>query len=165
MDGVAYGAWSAQRRTTVPAGQVDMAERIMAMFQGRCTEDRVEFLDTDGDKIEFLATGHEERFGARATEQEDTEMAVVRSTFLFTDGLANVGITKSDELCSAAQALLGELAGRRCSVSTFGFGADHNADLLQGLAEVGSGIYSYVDSEDRIGEAFGEALGGLLSTT
>lgn len=30
---------------------------------------------------------------------------------------------------------------------------------------MGNGIYSFVDSEDRIGEAFGEALGGLLSTT
>jgi len=144
---------------------LDVAERIMALFQGRGAEDRVEFLDTDGDKIEFLATGKEARFVARATEQEDTEKAVVRSTFLFTDGLANVGITQSHELCGSAQAVLGELAGQRCSVSTFGFGADHNADLLQGLADVGGGIYSYVDSEDRIGEAFGEALGGLLSTT
>mmetsp|Transcript_67647 Transcript_67647/g.174284 ORF Transcript_67647/g.174284 Transcript_67647/m.174284 type:complete len:633 (+) Transcript_67647:74-1972(+) len=96
---------------------------------------------------------------------QDAEQAVVRSTFLFTDGLANVGITKSPDLCEAAQAALGELGDDRCTVSTFGFGKDHNADLLQGLAEVGGGVYSFVEDEDKIGESFGEALGGLLSTT
>jgi len=89
----------------------------------------------------------------------------VRSTFLFTDGLANVGIQKAEDLCSAAQAKLGELGDRRCTLTTFGFGSDHDTDLLSKLAEVGEGIYSYVESEDKIGAAFGEALGGLLSTT
>lgn len=90
---------------------------------------------------------------------------VVRSTFLFTDGLANVGIRSSTEICAAAGAVLGELGGRRCTVSTFGFGSDHSADLLSSLAEEGGGVYCYVENEDQIGEAFGEALGGLLSTT
>jgi len=108
----------------------------------------------------------EEEVSLSSSEQEhDVENAVVRSTFLFTDGLANVGITNSEELCVVAEAALGELGDERCSLSTFGFGDDHNADLLQGLADKGSGIYSYVDGEDRIGAAFGEALGGLLSTT
>jgi len=93
------------------------------------------------------------------------EEAAVRSTFLFTDGLANVGIQKTDDLCAAVRGALEELGDRRCTLSTFGFGADHSAALLQGLAEVGGGIYSYVESEDQIGQAFGEALGGLLSTT
>merc|ERR550532_336279 len=160
MDGVAYGTWTAQRRTTVPADQLDVAKRIMALFQGRCVEDKVEFMDTDGDKIEFLATG-KEHVVASTTAPEDAEKAVVRSTFLFMDGLANVGITKHDELCAAAQNVLGELADQRCSLSTFGFGSDHNADLLQGLAEVGNGIYSYVDGEPYVCQA----IGGLLSTT
>jgi hypothetical protein len=89
----------------------------------------------------------------------------VRSTFLFTDGLANVGITGVDKLCSAAEAVLGELGDSRCTLSTFGFGKDHNADLLQGLAQVGHGVYSYVEDEDKIGQAFGQGLGGLLTTT
>jgi len=96
---------------------------------------------------------------------DDTEQGVVRSTFLFTDGLANVGIQKAEDLCAAAQGKLGELGDRRCNLTTFGFGRDHDADLLNKLAEVGEGIYSYVESEDKIGAAFGEALGGLLSTT
>eukprot|EP00746_Dinoflagellata_sp_MGD_P164763 gnl/MRDRNA2_/MRDRNA2_93607_c0_seq1.p1 gnl/MRDRNA2_/MRDRNA2_93607_c0~~gnl/MRDRNA2_/MRDRNA2_93607_c0_seq1.p1 ORF type:complete len:662 (-),score=154.19 gnl/MRDRNA2_/MRDRNA2_93607_c0_seq1:202-2187(-) len=95
----------------------------------------------------------------------DDEQGVVRSTFLFTDGLANVGITKADDIKEAAEAKLQEMGDQRCTLSTFGFGADHDANLLQGLAEVGEGMYSCVESEDKIGAAFGEALGGLLSTT
>mmetsp|Transcript_2057 Transcript_2057/g.6207 ORF Transcript_2057/g.6207 Transcript_2057/m.6207 type:complete len:649 (+) Transcript_2057:94-2040(+) len=89
----------------------------------------------------------------------------IRSTFLFTDGLANVGITATGDLVAAARSQLEELGDRRCTVSTFGFGADHSAELLQGLADAGAGTYSYVENEDQIGQAFGEALGGLLSTT
>jgi len=90
---------------------------------------------------------------------------VVRATFLFTDGHANVGILRPEAICSAAEAALRELGARRSSISTFGFGSDHSAELLRGLAEAGGGVYCYIENEDQIGEAFGEALGGLLSTT
>lgn len=89
----------------------------------------------------------------------------VRSCFLFTDGLANVGITKHENLCEAASNALDELGHRRCTLSTFGFGADHSADLLRSLAKAGGGEYSYIEGEESIGEAFGTVLGGLLSTT
>ncbi|CAL1158092.1 unnamed protein product [Cladocopium goreaui] len=96
----------------------------------------------------------------------ETREAVVRSTFLFTDGHANMGITKTEDLCQAASGLLGELKEYKSSISTFGFGADHNADMLRCLADTTTdGTYSHVESEDQIAEAFGEALGGLLSTT
>lgn len=96
----------------------------------------------------------------------ETKEAVVRSTFLFTDGHANMGITRTEDLCEAATGLLGELKDCKSSISTFGFGADHNADMLRKLADTTTdGTYSHVESEDQIAEAFGEALGGLLSTT
>lgn len=98
-------------------------------------------------------------------EGEEEDQGVVRSTFLFTDGLANQGITDPGKLCAAAEAVLGELKSRRSALSTFGFGKDHSADLLGRLAAVGGGIYSYIEDEDQIGQAFGEAIGGLLSTT
>lgn len=101
---------------------------------------------------------------ATAVVGED-EHGVVRSTFLFTDGLANVGIRDAEGIKGAAQAKLLEMGDQRCQLSTFGFGSDHDANLLQGLAEVGEGMYTFVESEDKIGAAFGEALGGLLSTT
>jgi Mg-chelatase subunit ChlD len=99
------------------------------------------------------------------TLQTVQEEGVVRSAFLFTDGLANVGITKAEDLCAAARGALEDLGDRRCTLSTFGFGKDHSGELLKSLAEVGHGSYSYIENEDQMGQAFGEALGGLLTTT
>ena len=50
------------------------------------------------------------------------------------------------------------------SIYTFGFGADHNAELLQALSDAGNGVYFYIDSSEKIPESFADCLGGLLST-
>eukprot|EP00483_Globobulimina_turgida_P011331 UN11353 len=50
-----------------------------------------------------------------------------------------------------------------CSINTFGFGKDHNAALLQEIAERGNGMYSFIETQDLIAETFAEALGGLVS--
>lgn len=97
-------------------------------------------------------------------EPED-DQAVVRSTFLFTDGAANVGMKTSDEVCRAVEAVVSELGSKKCTISTFGFGADHSEDLLRNIANTGKGVYCFIENADAIGEAFGEALGGLLSVT
>jgi hypothetical protein len=47
---------------------------------------------------------------------------------------------------------------------TFGYGLDHNAALLSGLAEQGhQGTFTYIDQVDAIGLAFATALGGLFT--
>jgi len=95
----------------------------------------------------------------------EDDMAMVRSTFLFTDGVANVGIKTSEELCKAVSSMLDELGSKRCTISTFGFGADHSADLLRDISITGQGVYCFIEDAESIGSAFGEALGGLLSVT
>merc|ERR1712096_183815 len=46
----------------------------------------------------------------------------------------------------------------------FGFGADHNTDMLNDLAlQCGGGDYLYIENVDSIATAFAQALGGLLS--
>jgi hypothetical protein len=95
----------------------------------------------------------------------ESEQAVVRSTFLFTDGIANVGIQKSEQLCDCIAAMSNELGSKQCTISTFGFGADHSEELLRNIAKTGNGVYCFIEGTDTIGEAFGEALGGLLSVT
>jgi secreted protein with Ig-like and vWFA domain len=91
----------------------------------------------------------------------------VRSTLLFTDGMANHGIRDPAAIIEAACSELKqlEMASRPCTLHTFGFGADHNAELLRGLAEAGGGSYSYIEREDGITDAFAESMGGLLSQT
>jgi uncharacterized protein YegL len=49
------------------------------------------------------------------------------------------------------------------SLHCFGFGADHDAALLQGLAEDGNGTFAYIEDVDTVYEAFGVCLGGLMS--
>lgn len=100
-----------------------------------------------------------------AVEDPQDQMGVIRSTFLFTDGVANVGIQKYEDLCAAVAGMTTELGNKCCTISTFGFGADHSEDLLRKVAETGKGVYCFIENAESIGAAFGEALGGLLSVT
>jgi len=78
---------------------------------------------------------------------------------LFTDGLANSGIQKTDEI-------IAEMAKHEpltCSTYTFGFGSDHDPTLLKAISDKGNGIYSFITDKDTIASAFADCLGGLLS--
>lgn len=70
---------------------------------------------------------------------------------LFTDGLANVGLVKSSEIVKALQQRLDKIDAV-CSVFTFGYGADHDQNMLKEIAEAGRGLYYFI-----------EGLEGLLS--
>jgi len=59
---------------------------------------------------------------------------------------------------------LGDRLPLPCTINSFGFGQDHNADLLKQLADHGSGLYYYIESKEKIAESFADCLGGLLST-
>lgn len=85
---------------------------------------------------------------------------MIRAIHLFTDGHANCGETNMDTLAEKASQMLD--SATPISVSTFGFGADHNEDALQKLALCG-GEYNFVPNAAAIPRAFGGALGGLLS--
>jgi hypothetical protein len=50
-----------------------------------------------------------------------------------------------------------------CTVNTYGYGDDHDANLLQAIAESGRGIYYHLANNDVIADAFSDCLGGLLS--
>ncbi len=45
-----------------------------------------------------------------------------------------------------------------CTVNTFGFGSDHDPNLLKGIAEAGSGLYYFIQNTDNIPEAFAGKL-------
>lgn len=90
----------------------------------------------------------------KAIKKEDGR---VRKCLLFTDGLANNGITEPEKLREAALEYRSGIG-----ISTFGYGSDHDAKLLEALAQDGS--FYYIDSPDKILQAFGAELGGLIST-
>ena len=98
--------------------------------------------------------------GATPPPTKPVESDALRSVFLFTDGIANVGL-QDQALVEATQKLLD--ASPNVRVFTFGFGSDHSERLLSELANAGNGAYYYVEHEDQIAPAFADALGGLLS--
>jgi len=76
---------------------------------------------------------------------------------LFTDGLANHGVSSTDGILKAMGSDFG------CSVHTFGFGSDHDANMLKAISDRGSGVYFFLKDKDDIPDAFADCMGGLLS--
>jgi hypothetical protein len=90
-----------------------------------------------------------------------------RSVLVFTDGQANVGLRDPTELVAAVRAALAAASasgGAPISLNTFGFGSDHNEDMLREMAQaVEGGLYYFIDQVDAIQDAFADCLGGLTS--
>ena len=97
----------------------------------------------------------------------DGEAAVMvseasRTCLLFTDGRANAGITQREQLLEAASGVLKGVAG--VMIYTFGYGDDHDEDMLRDLAKQSTGLFYHVDQPDAIPAAFADCMGGLVST-
>lgn len=80
---------------------------------------------------------------------------------ILTDGHANRGVHRPHELRQIVTDL--RTAYSSLSVHCVAYGADHNEELMRGIAEDSSGSYNVVNSIEDTAFAFGEALGGLLS--
>lgn len=83
----------------------------------------------------------------------------VRSVLILTDGLANAGVTETPLIVSLLRGTLEP----NVSIFTFGYGSDHNADMLREISGVGGGVYYFVQNVDGVSLAFADCLGGLLS--
>lgn len=105
-----------------------------------------------------------------------------RAVLLFTDGIANVGITDGPGIVNAAQGammpvdrtqgllepVLERMVEMRVdpkpmTIFTFGFGSDHNEDMLRSLAGTTNGLYYYLANVEAIPLAFADCLGGLVA--
>jgi len=80
---------------------------------------------------------------------------------ILTDGFANMGMTDESSLRSLVGMI--RVQYQNVSVSTIGYGTDHEAQLLRGIALEGGGSYNIVSSEEHVGNVFAEVLGGLVS--
>ena len=78
---------------------------------------------------------------------------------VFTDGLPNEGISDYAGLINVVESNL-----KHADTSTFGYGSDHDPELLVGMANVGKGNFYFVKNPDDAPKAFGRELGGLIST-
>lgn len=83
----------------------------------------------------------------------------INRVVLITDGLANVGITSTDEIVTQALGLF----KRGVSTSTIGIGADFNEDLLMPMAQAGGGNAWHVVEPDDMQHIFQIELEGLIA--
>lgn len=79
----------------------------------------------------------------------------VNRVILLSDGLANVGPSKSSDL----SALGHKLREEGMSVTTIGLGDDYNEDLMTALAEASQANYYYVQDAEKLPGIFSKELG------
>jgi hypothetical protein len=82
---------------------------------------------------------------------------------LLTDGIANMGLVKSQDIIELVHNTISKFNGT--SISSVGYGTDHNADLLQNISAEGGGSYYVVNNLEDVATVFGDILGGLVTCT
>jgi Ca-activated chloride channel family protein len=100
-----------------------------------------------------------EQFKKFSAARADAAADSLNRMIVFTDGMANIGVTGAEGFAQLVSRRPAEL-----SISTFGYGADHDENLLQQIADNGRGNYYYVQNIDFFLECLATELGGLLTT-
>jgi Ca-activated chloride channel family protein len=98
------------------------------------------------------------RGGLLVTECLDPKR--LNRVLLVSDGLANIGETRSDVIASHARGLL----DKGVSTSTVGVGSDFNEDLMIAMAKAGGGAGWFVESPADFRRIFEAELSGLAAT-
>lgn len=83
----------------------------------------------------------------------------VSAILLLTDGRDTHGSM------AALPALVSRAQRANCALYTFGFGVDHDAQLLSNIAEQAQTPFTFVEDIDQIDAAFAGAIGGLSSVS
>ena len=155
--------------------QLQPRDRFAIVAYDQCVEEVVSLShvepanrQTSGIKIDQIIAGSSTNLsgglikGMNIMNDRDLKKADVASVLLFTDGMANSGITDTSGIVTAMENIY---AGKkRFSVNTFGFGSDHNVHMLKEISRVGNGLYYFIQNTEQIPEIFTNCLGGLLST-
>jgi hypothetical protein len=97
---------------------------------------------------------------SRTTLQTDTSN-IKQGILLLTDGVANLGLTRPVDIIELVQNTILKWPGT--SVSSVGYGTDHNVELLQNISTEGGGSYYVVNNLEDVAVVFGDILGGLVS--
>ncbi len=85
----------------------------------------------------------------------------INRIFLMTDGDFNLGITNFDEL----KGMVAEKRKTGISLTTLGYGVgNYNERLMEQLADVGHGNYSYIDSDKEARKVIQQQLTSTLAT-
>jgi uncharacterized protein YegL len=90
----------------------------------------------------------------------------ISAILLLTDGCDDSGSLARIELCDKItnEIMNTEEKEELTSVFCFGYGNDHDAELLRAVSDTGNGLFYYVGDISRLNEVFGKCIGGLIST-
>ncbi|MDX1993790.1 MAG: VWA domain-containing protein [bacterium] len=83
----------------------------------------------------------------------------VNRVILMSDGLANRGVTSTEQLVTMAQQKFQE----KVSTTTMGLGTDFNEDLMMAMANAGGGAFYFIETPEVTPLIFKEELQGLLN--
>lgn len=86
---------------------------------------------------------------------------VKQGIILLTDGVANMGLTHSQDILELVHNTIDKFSGT--SISSVGYGTDHNVELLQNISTESGGSYYVVNNLEDVATVFGDILGGLVS--
>ena len=95
-------------------------------------------------------------------ERADTPHVSKTGLIILTDGHTNEGMTRSDDIMRIINSI--KLVEPTISITTIGYGEDHNAQLLKDIGVYGGGSYNVVNSIEEVSTVFGDILGGLMTT-
>lgn len=89
----------------------------------------------------------------------DANANSVRRIFLFSDGQVNRGLVDPLDI----KRVVASWANFGITTSTFGIGTDFNEPLMRGIAEVGKGRYTYLESGPEIPKLVSKSVHHLLA--
>ncbi|CAH8357795.1 unnamed protein product [Eruca vesicaria subsp. sativa] len=87
----------------------------------------------------------------------------VSGMMLLSDGQDNFTLSRSQLRLRTDYESLLPSSVNRIPIHTFGFGVDHDAELMHTISQVSSGTFSFIETETVIQDAFAQCIGGLLS--
>ncbi len=85
----------------------------------------------------------------------------INRCLLLSDGQANVGESDPEQLAVHTR----ELSRRGITTTTFGVGLDYNHELMEAMANAGSGNYYFIETPEQSKELFRQELDGLREVT
>lgn len=95
-------------------------------------------------------------------ERADQTQVSKTGLIILTDGQVNEGIIRSEELMRIIHSI--KEVNPNITITTIGYGEDHNAALLNNIATNSGGSYNVVNTIEEVGTVFGDILGGLMTT-
>jgi len=116
-------------------------------------------------RISFIQVESNTNISAGIIQSRETLMIDTTNTkqgiLLLTDGVANMGLINSKDILELVRNTMTKFSGT--SISSVGYGSDHNVELLQSISTEGGGSYYVVNNIEDVANVFGDILGGLVS--